>query len=287
MLGAKLVTVVRVRCGTAVARLQPYEEASPHKKVSETEGSGLDSDNKHSLPQFLDDSITCTQARQNQTNTSQSLNSATQLHRQYIHNGQDSKAQEEAYASLHKRQFPIVKTASDTPPEAAPHSRAARRAASPSIPVPEVKRTRSTSPKPSEAKHHVLSTQNAGISKRKNTKMTRAQRVRAEKAMERAADDMDKWEKKKAKSIEKARGIKERAKVWDDINGESVSVVKKGKSFAALAEDGDEEKKGKESVWVDVGDDEMDDAEKNGAVQAVEPEKTTSVAPPVEEDELL
>jgi len=78
--------------------------------------------------------------------------------------------------------------------------------------------------------------------------------------MERAADDMDKWEKKKTKSIEKARGIKDRAKVWDDINGESGRVVKKGKgAFAALEED-EVDEKGR-SVWVDVkeGDAEMDE----------------------------
>ncbi|KAJ4372706.1 hypothetical protein N0V86_008070 [Didymella sp. IMI 355093] len=171
-----------------------------------------------------------------------------------------------------------------------PHSRAARRAASPSIPVPEVKRTRSSSPKPSEAKPHVLSAQNAGISKKKNTKMTRAQRVRAEKAMERAADDMDKWEKKKAKSIEKARGIKDRAKLWDDINGESVKGVKKGKgAFAQLEGEGDEVDKNGKSVWVDVGDADME--EDVGTAQTVgEPADEaapTSVAPAVEEDELL
>lgn len=130
----------------------------------------------------------------------------------------------------------------------------------------------------------MLSAQNSGIRK-KNTKMTRAQRVRAEKAMERAADDMDKWEKKKAKSIEKAKGIKERAKVWDEVNEIDVKKSKKKGTFAGLEDEGDElDAKGR-SVWVDVkeGDAEMDEV----AGQETGEEKVESVAPVVEEDELL
>lgn len=198
----------------------------------------------------------------------------------HTHNGQNSKAQEEAYRLPHLSHLP---TPPNTHPEAAPHSRAARRAASPSLPIALPPRARSSSPKPSEAKPHILSAQNAGIRK-KNTKMTRAQRVRAEKAMERAADDMDKWEKKKAKSIEKARGIKDRAKVWDDINGESGKVVKKGKgAFAGLEDEGDELDKNGKSVWVDVkeGDAEMDE------VVGQENEEKVETVAPAEEDELL
>ncbi|KAJ4334058.1 hypothetical protein N0V87_007110, partial [Didymella glomerata] len=145
---------------------------------------------------------------------------------------------------------------------------------------------------PSEAKPHVLSAQNTGIRK-KNTKMTRAQRVRAEKAMERAADDMDKWEKKKAKSIEKARGIKDRAKVWDDIN-EVEKVKKKGK-FAGLEDEGDELDKSGKSVWVDVkeGDAEMDEGAgadapvmKIAPAEIVEPDQNLNFGG-VEEDEFL
>ncbi|KAF3032701.1 hypothetical protein E8E12_000561 [Didymella heteroderae] len=182
----------------------------------------------------------------------------------------------------------MAKTAKLKKKQAAPHSRAARRAASPSLPIALPPRARSSSPKPSEAKPHILSAQSGGISKRKNTKMTRAQRVRAEKAMERAADDMDKWEKKKAKSIEKARGIKERAKVWDDINGDAEGVVgKKGKgAFAGLQDEGDELDKNGKSVWVDMkeGDAEMDEV---AGSETGEDKVVASVAPAVEEDELL
>ena len=207
----------------------------------------------------------------------------------HIHNGKDRKAQEEAYANLpHSTSLPHLTSTA----EAAPHSRAARRAASPSIDLPKDLKTKtrdSHSPsRPSEAKHHVLSAQNAGISKKKGGNLKRSQRMRAQKAMERAADDMDKWELKKAKSIQKAATIKDRAKMWDDINGESKS--KKNKSaFAALAEDGGEEGK-TERQW--GGDEEMDEAgtkesEVQSAGKAGGVEAPTSVAAPVEEDELL
>ena len=106
--------------------------------------------------------------------------------------------------------------------------------------------------------------------------------------MDRAADDMDKWELKKVKSIQKAATIKERAKMWDDINDGSRS--KKKSAFAALAEDDGSEANMKERGW--VSDEEMDEpATKEAAVHSagkpVEAAAPTSVAAPVEEDELL
>lgn len=107
--------------------------------------------------------------------------------------------------------------------------------------------------------------------------------------MERAADDMDKWELKKAKSITKAASIKERSKMWDDINGESISSKKS--AFATLAEDGETEASKKEREW--VSDEDMDEAAtKEGAVQSESKPVEVAVpasapAAPVEEDELL
>jgi hypothetical protein len=108
--------------------------------------------------------------------------------------------------------------------------------------------------------------------------------------MERAADDMDKWELKKAKSITKAASIKERAKMWDDINGESKSSKKS--AFATLAENDANEQGKKDLDW--VSDDDMDDetAAKQSTAQAegktVEAAVPQSApAAPVEEDELL
>ncbi|KAF9700262.1 hypothetical protein EKO04_001798 [Ascochyta lentis] len=189
----------------------------------------------------------------------------------------------------------MAKTAKLKKKQVAPHSRAARRAASPSINLPKDLTTKtrdSHSPsRPSEAKHHVLSAQNAGISKKKGGNLKRAQRVRAQKAMERAADDMDKWELKRAKSITKAASIKERAKLWDDINGESTS--RKKSAFATLAEGNETEASKKEREW--VSDEDMDEAAaaaKEAAVQS-EGKPAEAAAPvsapaaPVQEDELL
>ena len=217
------------------------------------------------------------------------------LHITRIHNGKDSKAQEEAYAKSTRY---IVKHHLTTTAEVAPHSRAARRAASPSIDIPKdvkAKTRDSHSPsRPSETKHHVLSAQNAGISKKKGGSVKRAQRVRSQKAMERAADDMDKWELKKAKSLQKAASIKERAKMWDDINSDSVSKKKKS-AFAALAEDDETEASKKEREW--VSDEEMDetatkedtDQSEEKPLDAAAPASAPTNAPaaPAEEDELL
>ncbi|KAF2627341.1 hypothetical protein BU25DRAFT_368253 [Macroventuria anomochaeta] len=183
----------------------------------------------------------------------------------------------------------MAKTAKLKKKQVAPHSRAARRAASPSINLSkDLKPATRDSPspsRPSEAKHHVLSAQNAGISKKKGGSLKRAQRVRAQKAMERAADDMDKWELKKAKSIQKAASIKDRAKVWDDINGDSKGRQKS--AFAALAEEREE----RERVRAWGGEEEMGEAAKEGAAKSQgelgDDKAPTSVAAPVEEDELL
>lgn len=100
--------------------------------------------------------------------------------------------------------------------------------------------------------------------------------------MERAADDMDKWELKKAKSIQKAATIKERAKQWEDVNVEGKE--KKKSAFAVLAEGGEEGKNGR--AWAGIGDEKMDEAAVQDDGKAAE-KTTTSVAQPVEEDELL
>ncbi|KZM27497.1 uncharacterized protein EKO05_0005266 [Ascochyta rabiei] len=190
----------------------------------------------------------------------------------------------------------MAKTAKLKKKQVAPHSRAARRAASPSIKLPEDVKTRtrdSHSPsRPSEAKHHVLSAQNAGISKKKGGNLKRAQRVRAQKAMERAADDMDKWELKKAKSITKAASIKERAKLWDDINGESTSGKKS--ASATLADDNETAASKKEREW--VSDEDMDDAaaardaalqSEGKTVEAAAAAPASGPAASAQEDELL
>lgn len=110
--------------------------------------------------------------------------------------------------------------------------------------------------------------------------MTRAQRLRQAKGLERAADNMDKLELKRIKSFGKEKKVKERAKGWEDVNGISVKKTKK--------KDGDEKK---DSEW--VSDEEMDGDEAAPAVGEVEGEAQTvdtaaaSIPLPAAEDELL
>ncbi|GAD99951.1 hypothetical protein ANI_1_714124 [Paecilomyces variotii No. 5] len=99
------------------------------------------------------------------------------------------------------------------------HSRAARRAASPSVdldkslislPRPETPQIPST---------HV----NSGITKKKSKSKpkTRAQRLRQEKGLERAEIVMDQLEKKVNKSLERGRSINRRKVDWEDLNRKS------------------------------------------------------------------
>ncbi|KAF2825545.1 hypothetical protein CC86DRAFT_323988 [Ophiobolus disseminans] len=183
------------------------------------------------------------------------------------------------------------------------HSRAARRAASPSIDLDKkLKQTTrdSASPsRPSQAKPHALAAQNAGIQKKsKKGNMTRAQRLRHQKGLERAADNLDKMQVKVVKSLGKELKVKERAKGWEDVNDEGVKKKKTKKSAAVDDMDNDTEAKRKEREW--VSDEDMDDTEvvlqdpsstSNGEVKgegnqadAIVPE---SVPLPVVEDELL
>jgi hypothetical protein len=185
------------------------------------------------------------------------------------------------------------------------HSRAARRAASPSIDLDKTilkKTTRdSASPsRPSQAKPHALAAQNAGIQKKaKKGNMTRAQRLRHQKGLERAADNFDKMELKVVKSLGKERNIKERSKGWEDVNDEGKEKKKKkSKKVDVEVKDEEKEEQRKEREW--VSDEDMDDTDtaaqenetaelgqvegESKQVDAILPE---SVPLPVEEDELL
>lgn len=178
------------------------------------------------------------------------------------------------------------------PPEATIHSRAARRAVSPSIDLDKsLKRTArdSASParEPANAKPHVLAAQNAGITKKSKAKpMKRQQRARQMKAVDRAADNMDKLELKVQKSVGKEKKVKDRRKGWDEVNGEK----RKKNAFEIL--EGGEEKKERE--W--VSDEEMPEVEVDSGLQAdvvgevkevVVPESMPQPVSTVEEDELL
>lgn len=176
------------------------------------------------------------------------------------------------------------------------HSRAARRAASPSIDLDKsAKPTNTTrdsaSPsRPSTINPHALAAKDAGIQKKqKKGTMTRAQRLRQQKNLERAADNMDKLELKRIKSLGNEKKVKERAKGWEDVNGVSVKKNKKGDTLEA-----DTEANRKEREW--VSDEEMDGndlmapdgaGEVKGEGKPAEVVVPATIPLPAEEDELL
>ncbi|CAI7634439.1 hypothetical protein N7533_004720 [Penicillium manginii] len=77
---------------------------------------------------------------------------------------------------------------------------------------------------------------NAGVSKKKksNSKITRAQRLRQQKGMERAEAVSDQLQIKRSKSIVRAKAIKTRSSEWEDTN-------RTASAFAALQQDDDDE----------------------------------------------
>ncbi|KAJ5243034.1 uncharacterized protein N7469_001361 [Penicillium citrinum] len=86
---------------------------------------------------------------------------------------------------------------------------------------------------------------NAGVQKKKkeNKKISRAQRLRQQKGMERAEAVLDQLEIKKAKSNNRAKTVKTRRAEWEDTN-------RNASAFAALQqhnadEDDDEDEDGK------------------------------------------
>ncbi|KAF2198927.1 hypothetical protein GQ43DRAFT_482902 [Delitschia confertaspora ATCC 74209] len=155
------------------------------------------------------------------------------------------------------------------------HSRAARRAVSPSIdldkslknlPRPE---SPSSASKAKSANPRVLTAQPTGVTKRNKSKpLKRAQRLRQIKAMERAADDMDKLEVKVKKSVTKEKTVKERSKAWEDVNGRRKNE-KSVNPFGAL----EESEGGEGREW--VSDEEMPEV---GGVVGEEPEISGAIA---------
>jgi hypothetical protein len=139
-----------------------------------------------------------------------------------------------------------------------------------------------STPADPEPKPHVLSAKKSGISKPKKSNLKRAQRERYQKGLERGADNMDKLELKRQKSKLREKNVKERAKGWEDINGEG-GKRKKG-AFDVLAVEGDDDDD--EKAWVD---EEMGDAAgKDAEVQDTATKEDTAVAAlPVVDDELL
>ncbi|XXH00356.1 hypothetical protein Hte_006700 [Hypoxylon texense] len=115
------------------------------------------------------------------------------------------------------------------------HSRAARRATSPSIDTD--KSLKNVQP-PAESVDHrpsILSIHHgAGVSKRskKGRNLSAKARKRFEKGQDRAAAIMERTEKKVAKSKGQARTMQSRRKAWDDINNQIPAAKKKSRDEA-------------------------------------------------------
>ncbi|KAG6356619.1 hypothetical protein INS49_014493 [Diaporthe citri] len=130
------------------------------------------------------------------------------------------------------------------------HSRAARRATSPSINTDKSLKDARPPPESVDARPSVLGLhQNAGVTKkskrgRKAVLSTRA-RKRHERGLERAEEIVDRTSNKVLKSKKAAANIAGRKKGWDDINaqaGEAAGARLAGvNKFAGLADGDDDE----------------------------------------------
>ncbi|KAK8189455.1 Alb1-domain-containing protein [Phyllosticta capitalensis] len=115
--------------------------------------------------------------------------------------------------------------------EISKHSRAARRAEEPvdkSLILEDASTIKPSKPKVTAS---VLAAQNAGISKKqKQKRLTHHQRMRQERAVEKADANMDKHEKKVEESKKRGKRVQDRRKDWESLNGDK----KVANPFAAL-----------------------------------------------------
>ncbi|KAK7516288.1 hypothetical protein IWZ03DRAFT_186306 [Phyllosticta citriasiana] len=111
------------------------------------------------------------------------------------------------------------------------HSRAARRAEEPvdkSLALTDASTIKPTRPKVTTS---VLAAQNAGVSKKqKQKRLTHHQRVRQERAVEKADANMDKHERKVEESKRRGKRVQDRRKDWESLNGDK----RPSNPFAAL-----------------------------------------------------
>ena len=157
-------------------------------------------------------------------------------------------------------------------------SRAARRGASP--PAKPLTATKAQA-KETEYKPWLHNAQNAGITKKQKVKpLKRQQKVRQQKAMEKADAVVDKLERKVADSKARSKRIQSRAKAWDELNARPAKVEKTLGEEGALSDGMTEEGDGHGMEDVEV-------AEPESAVTVVDPSSAalaTATAPEVEEE---
>ncbi|KAL4795850.1 Alb1-domain-containing protein [Aspergillus venezuelensis] len=157
------------------------------------------------------------------------------------------------------------------------HSRAARRAASPSLDLDKsltnLPRAENT---PIQRESILADRASAGVTKKqsKPKNLSRAQRLRQQKGQDRAEAVMDQLEIKVAKSNNRAKTVKNRRAEWEDLNGKAT----KFDALAALAE-------------ADTGDDDaMTDAptskSKTKTIQVTQNPPVDEHAPIDEDDEI-
>ncbi|KIW00022.1 uncharacterized protein PV09_08374 [Verruconis gallopava] len=116
------------------------------------------------------------------------------------------------------------------------HSRAARRATSPSL-VGNVDKSLKDVQPPKRTSHaHLFAgARDAGVAKRKKGKQrTRAQLERQRRGAERAEAVKGQLETKLEKSLGKLKTIRDRRKDWDVLNADSAAAVGRASRFAAL-----------------------------------------------------
>ncbi|CAI7616863.1 unnamed protein product [Penicillium discolor] len=116
-------------------------------------------------------------------------------------------------------------------------SRAARRAESPSLDLDKSVTSLPRAESPTTTRPSVLADRaTSGIQKKqkKNDKVSRAQRLRQQKGMDRAEAVMDQLEIKKAKSLARGKTVNSRRADWEDTNRRTLA-------FNALPQDDDDE----------------------------------------------
>ncbi|OQE32432.1 hypothetical protein PENFLA_c001G02076 [Penicillium flavigenum] len=115
-------------------------------------------------------------------------------------------------------------------------SRAARRAASPSLDLDKSVTSLPRAESPTTTRPSVLADRaTSGIQKKqkKNDKISRAQRLRQQRGMDRAEAVMDQLEIKKAKSLARGKTVNSRRADWEDTNRKTLT-------FTALQDDDEE-----------------------------------------------
>ncbi|KAF2161417.1 hypothetical protein M409DRAFT_28149 [Zasmidium cellare ATCC 36951] len=120
--------------------------------------------------------------------------------------------------------------------EVSVHSRAARRGKEPPSKDLSVK----TPTEESDYKPWMHSAQNAGISKKKKSKtQTHAQRMRQEKALEKAEQIASRLEKKVGDSKKKSKKVQARAADWEELNGKLGPMKEEKKAVKKTGKVGD------------------------------------------------